>query len=32
MLAEDAKTPGSNGALSWIISALSMLAKAIAAS
>lgn len=31
MLAEDARTPGSNGALSWIISALSISAKAIAA-
>jgi len=31
MLAEDARTPGSNGALSWIVSALSISAKAIAA-
>ncbi len=31
MLAEDARTPGANGALSWIASALSICAKAIAA-
>lgn len=31
MLAEDARTPGANGALSWIVSALSICAKAIAA-